>query len=172
MAGRGSPAGDSRWMRNFERSSPRWSDIPVSITDLDKAVDQMRYIAKESELELIRSSSGQEEKRKRFLDFWNKRDPDPTTLRNELLEEYYHRIEFTNKSFTHYIDGWRTDRGMVYIRFGPAENIERHPFDMNTKPYEVWYYYQQERQFVFVDESGFGDYRLRYPTTDLWGRIR
>lgn len=150
----------------------RWSDIPISVMDLDKAVDQMRYIARESELELIRSSSDQEEKRKRFLDFWMKRDPDPTTPRNELLEEYYRRVEFTNKNFTHYVEGWRTDRGMVYIRFGPPENVERHPFDMNTKPYEVWYYYQLQREFVFVDETGFGDYRLRYPTTDLWGRIR
>ncbi|MBI4428475.1 MAG: GWxTD domain-containing protein [Ignavibacteriales bacterium] len=150
----------------------RWSDIPASVTDLDKAIDQMRYIARDSELEEIRSSGDLEEKRKRFLDFWTKRDPDPTTPRNELLDEYYRRVELANKSFTHYLEGWRTDRGMVYIRLGPPENIERHPFDINTKPYEIWYYYQLQREFVFVDETGFGDYRLKYPTTDLWGRIR
>ncbi|HEX9615291.1 MAG TPA: GWxTD domain-containing protein, partial [Bacteroidota bacterium] len=88
------------------------------------------------------------------------------------MEEYYHRVEYANKNFGHYMDGWKTDRGMIYIRFGSPDNVERHPFDMNTKPYEIWYYYELERQFVFVDETGFGDYRLRYPTTDLWGRVR
>ncbi len=150
----------------------RWSDIPFSITDLDKAVDQMRYVAKESEMENIRSATDPEEKRKRFLEFWTKRDPDPSTPRNELMEEFYRRVEYANKTFTHYQEGWRSDRGMVYIRFGPPEHVERHPFEVNTKPFETWYYYQLQRQFVFVDESGFGDYRLRYPTTDLWGRVR
>ena len=150
----------------------RWSDIPVSIGDLDKAIDQLRYVAKESDMEYIRSATDGEEKRKRFLAFWAKRDPDPSTSRNEILEEYYRRVEFANKNFGHYLEGWRSDRGMVYILFGAPENIDRHPFDINTKPYEIWYYYQFQREFIFVDETGFGDYRLKYPTTDLWGRIR
>ncbi|MBI3004619.1 MAG: GWxTD domain-containing protein [Ignavibacteriales bacterium] len=164
-----SPSVQATTSRTF---TVRWSDMPVSIVDLDKAIDQMRYIARDSDLEFIRSVSDAEEKRKRFLDFWAKRDPDPTTPNNELMEEYYRRVEFTNKNYTHYLEGWRSDRGMVYIRLGPPENIERHPFDINTKPYEVWYYYQLQREFVFIDETGFGDYRLKYPTTDLWGRIR
>jgi len=152
--------------------SVRYTDIPASIPDLPKAVEQLRYIAQPTEYEYIRDAGDEEEMRKRFLDFWSKRDPDPATSRNELMEEYYRRVEFANKNFGHYLEGWRTDRGMVYVRFGSPDNIDRHPFDMNTKPYEVWYYYELERQFVFVDETGFGDYRLRYPTTDLWGRVR
>jgi GWxTD domain-containing protein len=150
----------------------RWANIPFSITDIDKAVDQLRYVAEPSDLDYIRAATTPEEKRKRFTEFWAKRDPDPSTARNELMEEYYRRVEYSNKHFSHYLEGWKTDMGMVYIRFGAPENVERHPFDMNSKPYEVWYYYQLERQFVFVDETGFGDYRLRYPTTDLWGRVR
>ncbi|MEX1138515.1 MAG: GWxTD domain-containing protein [Bacteroidota bacterium] len=150
----------------------RWADLPPSIKDLSKAVDQLRYIAQPTEYDHIRKAETDEEVRKRFLEFWTKRDPDPQTQRNELMEEYYQRVEYANKTFSHYMEGWRTDRGMVFIRFGTPDNIERHPFDMNSKPYEVWYYYEVERQFVFVDETGFGDYRLRYPTTDLWGRIR
>jgi GWxTD domain-containing protein len=150
----------------------RWTDVPVMIRDIDKAVEQLIYIARGGELDFIREAPTAEEKKKRFLEFWAKRDPDQNTERNELMEEYYRRVEYCNNAFASYIEGWRTDRGMVYIRFGAPENVERHPFEYNTKPYEVWYYYQQNRQFVFVDESGFGDYRLRYPTTDLWGRIR
>ena len=88
------------------------------------------------------------------------------------MEEYYSRVEYANKSYAGYMEGWRTDRGMVLIRFGPPQNIERHPFDSDNKPFEIWYYYSQNREFIFVDETGFGDYRLQYPTTDLWGRIR
>jgi len=155
--------------RNF---TVRWSDIPASITDLKKAVEQMRYIAPPAEFDRMREAEPEEEMRKQFVEFWSKRDPDPSTEKNELMEEYYHRVEYANKNFGHYMDGWKTDRGMIYIRFGSPDNVERHPFDMNTKPYEIWYYYELERQFVFVDETGFGDYRLRYPTTDLWGRVR
>jgi GWxTD domain-containing protein len=150
----------------------RATDLPIAIVDLDKAVDQLIYIARESELSYIREATTVEEKRKRFLEFWAKRDPDPQTQRNELMDEYYARVQYANETFTHYLEGWRTDMGMVFIRFGTPDNIERHPYDVSSKPYEIWYYYQQNRQFIFVDESGFGDYRLRYPTTDLWGRVR
>lgn len=150
----------------------RWSDIPFSITDIDRAIDQMRFVAREGELEYIRAGTTPEERRKRFLEYWNKRDPDPQTPRNELMEEYYHRVDYANRNFGHYVDGWRTDRGMIYIRYGPPENVERHPFETNTRPYEVWHYYNLNYEFVFVDETGFGDYRLRYPTTDLLGRER
>lgn len=152
--------------------SVRWTDIPLNITDLDKAVEQIKYIARPSEYDFVREATDIEEKKKRFLEFWAKRDPDPNTPRNELMEEFYQRVDYANKNFSHYVEGWRTDMGMVYIRFASPDNVERHPFDMNQKPFEVWYYYTLERQFVFVDETGFGDYRLRYPTTDLWGRIR
>ncbi|MGB2868849.1 MAG: GWxTD domain-containing protein [Bacteroidota bacterium] len=152
--------------------SVRWADLPFSILDLDKAVEQMRYIARESETEYIQAATTVEEKKARFLEFWRKRDPDTDSKRNELMEEYYDRVDYANKTFSHYIEGWRTDMGMVYIRMGPPENVERHPFEVGTRPYEVWYYYQLNREFIFVDDSGFGDYRLKYPTTDLWGRIR
>jgi len=150
----------------------RSPDLPAAILDIDKAIDQLIYIARGSELQYIRDAATQEEKRKRFMEYWAKRDPDPSTQRNELMEEYYGRVQYANQNFGHYLEGWRTDMGMVFIRFGTPENIERHPMEMDSKPYEIWYYYQLSRQFIFVDESGFGDYRLMYPTTDLWGRVR
>ncbi len=150
----------------------RSTDLPVAIVDLDKAIDQLLYIAKSSELDYIREATTEEDKRTRFLEFWSKRDPDPQTKRNELMEEYYARVQYANQNFTRYVDGWRSDMGMIFIRFGTPDNIERHPFENYAKPYEVWYYYQLNLQFIFVDENGFGDYRLSYPTTDLWGRVR
>lgn len=165
----GQPALLASTSRTF---SVRWSDLPPMIQDLDKAVDQMRYVAKESEMEYIREAKDPSEKRDRFLEFWKKRDPDPRTPENELMEEYYNRVEYANKNFTHYMEGWRTDRGMVYIYLGAPDNVERYPFQSNSKPYEIWYYNQINRRYVFVDESGFGDYRLRSPLTELWDRVR
>jgi GWxTD domain-containing protein len=150
----------------------RSPDLPAAVVDIEKAIDQLMYIARDSELQYIRDGATQEEKRKRFMEFWSKRDPDPSTQRNELMEEYYSRVQYANQNFGHYMEGWRTDMGMVYIHFGAPENIERHPMEIDTKPYEIWYYYQLNRQFIFVDQTGFGDYRLTYPTTDLWGKVR
>ena len=73
--------------------SVRALDLPLSVVDLDKAVDQLIYIARESELAYIKEAPNQDEKLKRFLEFWAKRDPDRSTARNELMEEYYARVQ-------------------------------------------------------------------------------
>ncbi len=57
---------------------------------------------------------------------------------------------------------------MVFIILGSPDNIDRHPFEYDSKPYEVWQYYDLNHSFVFVDETGFGDYRL---TTPLYGDL-
>lgn len=150
----------------------RIKDLPSTITDIDKAIEQLKYIAKGSEIDYIREAPTPQERQKRFLDFWVKHNIEGKSTRNALMEEYYARVAYANKNFTRYIEGWRTDMGMIFIQFGQPQNVERHPFESNSKPYEIWYYYDQNRQFIFVDDTGFGDYHLQYPTTDLWGRIR
>lgn len=145
----------------------RWRGVPVSITDLDQAIDQLQYITEKDRMDDMKKAPP-EQKREMFREFWKKKDPTPGTERNELMEEYYNRVAYANKHFGHYIDGWKTDMGMVYIIFGPASNIERHPFDIDAKPYEVWTYYDLNREFVFIDATGFGDYRLQTPIWDVW----
>ncbi len=141
----------------------RWRGVPVTVKDLDLAVDQLVYIASQSELDYIKDAKTKEEKTKRYLDFWKKRDPSPSTEENEVFNEYYRRIDYANQHFSHYVKGWKTDRGMVFILLGAPNNVDRHPFDIDAKPYEIWQYYQMNKQFVFVDENGFGDYRLITP---------
>jgi GWxTD domain-containing protein len=150
----------------------RMKNIPTSITNIDKATEELLYIAKGSEMDFIREAATPEEKQRRFLDFWAKYNPHPKDETNELMDEYYARVDYANNHFQGYLEGWKTDRGMIFIRFGPPHDVERHPFDADNKPYEIWYYYTENREFIFVDETGFGDYRLRYPDTDLWGRVR
>ena len=74
---------------------------------------------------------------------------------------------YANKHFGHFFDGWKSDMGMVYIIFGIPNNIEQHPFEIDARPYEIWSYYDQNRQFVFIDYTGFGDFRLQNPIWDV-----
>ncbi len=144
----------------------RWNGVPLTVKDLDLAIDQLVYIASQSQLDYIKDAKSKEEKTKRYMEFWKKKDPSPSTEENEVFNEYYRRIEYANQHFSHYTKGWKTDRGMVFILLGAPNNVDRHPFDVDSKPYEIWQYYEMNRQFVFVDETGFGDYRL---TTPLYG---
>lgn len=148
-----------------EKSAPvhiTWVGLTALIDDLDQAIDQARYVATRRQLQKIRSASG-EAKRKAFLEFWRALDPIPDTPRNELMDEYYSRVAYANAHFRSFRPGWETDLGMVYIIYGQPDDIERHPFDMNNKPYQVWFYYAKGWRFVFVDVNMFGDYRLVTP---------
>ncbi len=144
-----------------------WTGISRLIKDVDKAIDQTRYLAARSDLKKMRAPKTKEERRELLLEFWEKRDPTPGTPRNELMNEYYRRVAYSNINFRSYLEGWKSDLGMVYIIYGPPDDIERHPFDAQRKPYQIWRYYDKGWKFVFVDVNMFGDYRLvtpLYPT--------
>src|SRR5690606_32296009 len=120
---------------------------PSAIKDLDKAIEQLVYIASSGEIDEIEDAETQGEKIKRYMAFWKKKDPTPDSEQNEIFDEYYRRVSLANESFSHYVEGWRTDRGMVLIILGAPNNIERHPFEYNSKPYEIWQYYELNREF-------------------------
>ncbi|MCX6614135.1 MAG: GWxTD domain-containing protein, partial [Acidobacteria bacterium] len=67
--------------------------------------------------------------REKFIaEFWAKRDPSPATPdKNEFKDEHYRRIGYANQKFATKIEGWKTDRGRVYITYGPPDEIEMHP---------------------------------------------
>src|SRR5215831_16080301 len=69
-----------------------------------------------------------DEEREQFIEqFWLRRDPTPDTEENEVKEEHYRRIAYTNEQFASGIPGWKTDRGMIYIKYGPPDEREEHP---------------------------------------------
>lgn len=146
--------------------------FPVSITNLDNAIDQMIHISGKSVRDNLLDTENPEERLQKFKDFWKAQDPDPSTIGNEVLNEYYRRIEYSNKHFKHYYEGWKTDMGTIYTVLGPPNNVERHPFEYDSKPYEIWYYYSINQRFVFIDETGFGDYRLVNFNYGDWYRYR
>ena len=144
-----------------------WSDIPFTNEDIDKALREMMYILNTDTLEKYLEAS-LPEKQAFFKRFWAARDPDPSTAVNELKNEYFKRVNFANRNFTAFgTEGWLTDRGRILIKFGYPDDIERHPFDMNSKPYEIWRYYNLRKVFLFVDRTGFGDYRLHPDYIDM-----
>ncbi|MCX7735931.1 MAG: GWxTD domain-containing protein [Candidatus Kapabacteria bacterium] len=134
----------------------------VIISDLNKSIKQLRYVATQEEIDYIEAGATIEEKQSRFEQFWKKLDPTPNTDRNEAYEEYYARVDYANKNFRSYVEGWRTDKGMVFIIFGKPYNVERQTPYGDNRVFERWTY-TNNRQFIFVDINGFGDFRLYQP---------
>lgn len=132
------------------------------LSNIDESIKQLRYVARQSEIEAIEGAPTEEERRARFDEFWRKLDPTPNTERNEAFDEYYGRIAFANNNFRSYTQGWLTDKGMVYIVYGAPFNIERSQNYSDGRVYERWTY-RSGREFIFVDNTGFGDYRLYRP---------
>ncbi len=138
----------------------------------------VKYVISEEEREIFRKLGTREEKERFIEQFWARRDPDPRTAHNEFKEEHYRRIAYANDHFDAGIDGWRTDRGRIYIVFGPPDSIDRNPsggaYDRPFHegggatavfPFEIWRYRRLEGlgsdvEFEFVDKSYTGDYQL------------
>ena len=147
--------------------------VPSSITDIDKAIDEMLYIASSQEIDSIKAGKTYDDKLKRFQAFWWKKKPNLTVDNNPILLEYYRRIEYSNKHFKGLSEeGWRTDMGSIYITLGPPSAVQRHPMESNSKPYEEWDYYELNRSFLFVDQTGFGDFYLVDPDYSSWPGYR
>ena len=137
-----------------------WVNTPETREDLTEALRQMRYIVSEDSIDKYEEAPLDEQKRF-FKSFWASRDPNPTTSVNELMEEYFRRVNYANREYSNFNEGgWLSDRGRILIKFGYPDDIERHPYELDSVPYVIWRYYSLRKVFVFADRSGFGDYRL------------
>lgn len=155
-----------------KRIFSRWVGVPRSIVDLNKAIEQMIYITSRNRINELLKIENQQEKYEKFMEFWKSKDPTPNTEENELMDEYYGRVEYANKHFSTYLEGWKSDMGMVFIILGPPNSVERRPFNYNSPAYEIWEYYTLNRSFIFVDYTGFGDYRLLNRDFSEWFKYR
>lgn len=115
-----------------------------------------------------------DEERDNFIEvFWRRRDPTPDTIANEFKDEHYRRIVYANQLFSGHVVGWKTDRGRLYIMFGPPDSIDfstlgafslREPY--SSVPVEVWHYNYLEGiglnvVFGFADKCGCDDPHLQ-----------
>jgi GWxTD domain-containing protein len=140
--------------------------------------EDVRWIITDEEKSAFMQLSNDEERDNFIEAFWQRRDPTPDTEENEFKEEHYRRIAYANEHYAAGIPGWKTDRGRIYIVFGPADEIESHPSggsyqrpmeegggETSTFPFETWRYRYldnigQEVIIEFVDTCMCGDYHM------------
>lgn len=161
---------------NTRKEQKALADVPASyrywLTE-----DAAYIIAPEERCAFLQLRS--DEERDIFIEqFWYRRNPDPESFENPFQEEHYRRIVFANNEFGTDIPGWQTDRGHIYIRYGPADVLASHPAGepMWTPPkdapdnvkysWESWHYNYIEGlggkvDLEFVDAEGSGKYLVR-----------
>ena len=140
--------------------------------------EDVAYIISDDERKAFKQLSNDEERDQFIEAFWQRRDPTPDTEENEFKEEHYRRIEYANEHFAAGLPGWKSDRGRMYIMYGPADEIESHPSggtyerpteegggETSTFPFEQWRYRYiegigQEVIIEFVDTCMCGDYHM------------
>ena len=137
-----------------------WPSHPFSLMDPELAIDALRHIAKESEIDEMLSGSAAH-RAEAFYRFWREKDRDTTTAYNEAMAEYYYRVDETMRKFSTSKDndGYKTDRGRVYILYGPPPKSER-LLKPDSPPTEIWTYDNLHKRFIFIDPSRNGNYIL------------
>jgi len=162
--------GRNEW--EIAREKEELSDFPEAdeITTEEEAKkfrNQILYVANRDELKQYDSLPLQGKKNFAKV-FWTRRDPSPLTPINEFKIEHYTRLRFANEAYSTFRapgaekNGWRSDRGRVYIIYGQPTDEENHPSALDELPWVRWNYDSIEGgvYFIFVDESGYGNYRL------------
>jgi GWxTD domain-containing protein len=140
--------------------------------------EDVAWIITDEERSAFKQLSNDEERDQFIEAFWQRRDPTPDTIENEFKEEHYRRIAYANEHFPAGIPGWKSDRGRMYIMYGPPDEIESHPSggsyerpmeegggETSTYPFEDWRYRYlegigQEVIIEFVDTCMCGEYHM------------
>jgi GWxTD domain-containing protein len=165
-------AREKKLRKELESPWKQWLDVDVS------------YIITDEERAAFKRMSTDEERQQFVEQFWLRRDPTPDTEENEYKEEHYRRIAYANEHYASGIPGWKTDRGRIYITFGPPDEIESHPSGgtyerpieegggtTSTYPFEQWRYRYIEGInsnviIEFVDPTMTGEYRMTMDPTE------
>ena len=140
--------------------------------------EDVAYIISDEERSAFKKLNNDEERETFIENFWLRRDPSPDTEENEFKEEHYRRIAYANEHFASGIPGWKTDRGRIYITFGPPDEIEDHSSggfyerppeegggETSTFPFQQWRYRYIEGIgnniiIEFVDPTMSGEFRM------------
>jgi GWxTD domain-containing protein len=141
--------------------------------ELDDLFNKSKYIASAEDIEKYSKIKTTEGKREFLYNFWKDKDTDPSTQENEFYKLYLNKVAISNQRYGSLSRvGWKSDRGRIFIIYGEPSEIERYPNQVDTKPYEIWYYNELEGGviFVFGDLTGFSDYTLLHST--LRGELR
>ncbi len=151
-----------RYFRVVSQESGTPMVIPMEDADVEKYYDQIKYIARDQELRLFEQLDAVG-KQEFLLYFWKFKDPTPGTPENEFMIDHFRKIEYCKQNFR---NGLNSDRGRVYIQYGPPVDVERSTSTMAySKPVEIWTYSLEGRiEFVFVDRTGDDNFVLMHST--------
>ncbi len=157
---------EAKLRKELETPYKKWLDEDVG------------YIITDEERAAFKRLTTDEERQQFIEQFWLRRDPTPDTEENEFKEEHYRRIAYANEHYASGIPGWKTDRGRIYIMYGPPDEIESHPSggtyerpyeegggETSTYPFEDWRYRYIEGigtnvMIEFVDPTMTGEYHM------------
>lgn len=128
-----------------------WKDIKTTIQIMSyiltyKEYKQVTELEEPEQLEFIKH-------------YWKQLDPTPKTVYNEVKEEFFRRIKRVNAEYSEFGSGWQSDRGRIYIIYGEPDQVEKTQRNAEGYSFEIWYY-PHGKQFIFIDEGLFGNYRL------------
>ncbi len=172
-------AGDQDLLKRPRKKDDKAANIEKLGGVYKKWLDEdVRWIITDEELSAFKKLTTNAERDIFIENFWQRRDPTPDTEENETKEEHYRRIAYTNEHFAAGKPGWKTDRGRIYIMYGPPTSIDSHPMggpyqrsqeegggNTETFPFEVWRYRYlegigQEIEIEFVDDCSCGAYDM------------
>ncbi len=140
--------------------------------------EEVPYIITDPERAAFKKLTTDDERESFIENFWERRNPNPGSPENEYKEEYYRRIAYANEHYASGIPGWKTDRGRIYIMYGPADEVDSHPSggsyerpesegggETSTYPFEQWRYRYIDGVgtniiLEFVDTTMTGEYHL------------
>ncbi len=137
-----------------------WLNRPAALLNAQLAIDALRHITSEDELAKMQTGS-LERNIKAFYEYWKTKDPDTTTAYNEVMVEYYRRVDEAVQRYSTLSgqDGYKTDRGRIIILYGSPTRTEKY-VPPGEAPTEVWSYDRLKRRFVFSDKYKTGNYIL------------
>src|SRR5438876_7139929 len=174
-------SGDAPTAKKIDKTTKR--KMKQTLKELDNAYKQwlqedVVYIITPDERNAFLQLQTNEEREQFIEQFWLRRSSNPDLPDNDFKEEHYRRIAYANEHYASGIPGWKTDRGRMYIMWGPADEVESHPtggtYDRpmeegggstSTYPWETWRWRYLEGIgeniiLEFVDPSGSGEYHL------------
>ena len=138
-----------------------WFNKPASLINPELAIKMLKYMESDTVIDSLLDFK-RDEYSEVLFNYWKRFDPSPETAFNELMNEYYSRIDYSMKNFSS-ISGRKgidTDRGKIFILYGKPTETERSSNQFG-KVVETWVYKNPYRKFVFIDETGTGEYKLK-----------
>jgi len=144
--------------------TPLWITVGegMGIISFEELLSYLRYFATAERLQALRDTPA-DQRAAAWAAFWKETDPNSATIENEALVDYFERIQTANRQFKEPGEpGWLTDRGKVFITLGEPDQImgqNGRGLTPNGRS-QYWAYARHGIRFEFVDQNGFGRWRL------------